>query len=621
MDSERVLDGLNPEQRRAAELVRGPVCILAGAGTGKTTTITRRIANQVATGAFEPGKILAVTFTDKAAGEMRSRLRALGADGVQARTFHSAALAQLRYFAPAAVGRILPSKALTLRHIANSLPMPYKFRPAGALATEIEWARNRRIPPADYRASLSDREPPIPADLMLRVYERYEAVKQAQGLIDFEDLLELAIRLYDERPDAAQAFRERYLAFTVDEYQDVNLLQQTLLERWLGDRDELCAVGDDNQAIYGFTGASPSYLLALPERFPGAAVVRLEQNYRSTPQVLELANRLAPKLRTELPAGPEPVVWPVVSIEVEAAFVVERIRAAACPLEEVAILCRTNARLADFEQALHEAGIPFQGAALLGREAARFLLRRLREEEGAVGTARIERGGGLGPAPLRANVDEQVRSLALQQGWLETPPDGLGEREQIRQDDLTRLVRLAESLAPRTVSDFRAELEQRFGDSGAERRGVHLLTYHAAKGLEFEVVFLPRLEERELPAKQAKTDAQVAEERRLLYVGITRAKRELVVTWVKKPSRFLEELGVTGVRSEPPPGFDALKAWRLARAREDDVPAYLVFHNTTLEEIAARRPRSLDELAAVPGVGPAKLERYGDGVLAALASL
>ena len=601
MDSQRILAGLNPEQRRAAELVRGPVCILAGAGTGKTTTITRRIANQVASGAFGAAEILAVTFTDKAAGEMRSRLAALGADGVQARTFHSAALAQLRHFAPSAVGKILPSKAMTLRHIANSLPTPFRFRPAGDLATEIEWARNRRIPPERYRGSLGDHVPPIPSDLMLGVYERYEEVKRAQELTDFEDLLELAIQLYDTRPDAAEAFRERYLAFTVDEYQDVNLLQQTLLERWLGDRDELCAVGDDNQAIYGFTGASPSYLLALPERFPGTAVVRLEQNYRSTPQVLELANRLAPKLRTELPPGPEPVVRPVVSIEVEAAFVVERIRAASCPPEEIAILCRTNARLADFEQALHEAGIPFQGAALLGREAARFLLRRLREGEGA--------------------VHEQVRSLALQQGWLETPPEGLGEREQIRQDDLARLVRLAESLAPRTVADFKAELEQRFGASGAERRGVHLLTYHAAKGLEFEVVFLPRLEERELPAKQAKTDAQIAEERRLLYVGITRAKRELVVTWVKKPSRFLEELGVAGARSEPPPGFDALKAWRLTRAREDDVPAYLVFHNTTLEEIAARRPQSLDELASVPGVGPAKLERYGEGVLAALAEI
>jgi DNA helicase-2/ATP-dependent DNA helicase PcrA len=599
VDSTGVLDGLNPEQRRAAELVRGPVCILAGAGTGKTTTITRRIANQVATGAFAPGQILAVTFTDKAAGEMRSRLAVLGADGVQARTFHSAALAQLRHFEPGAVGRILPSKALTLRRIANSLPAPYKFRPAGDLATEIEWARNRRITPDRYRASLGAHEPPIPADLMQRVYEHYEEIKRAQGLSDFEDLLELAIRLYDERPDAADTFRQRYLAFTVDEYQDVNLLQQTLLERWLGDRDELCAVGDDNQAIYGFTGASPSYLLALPQRFPGTAVVRLEQNYRSTPEVLALANRLAPALRTELPSGSEPVVRPVVSIEVEGGLVVERIRAATCPLEEIAILCRTNARLADFEQVLHEAGIPFQGAAFLGREAARFLLRKL------------DAGGGP--------VAKQVRAQALAQGWVEAQPDGLGEREQIRQDDLTRLVRLAESLAPASVADFRDELERRFGAGGADRRGVHLLTYHAAKGLEFEVVFLPRLEERELPAKQAKTDEQVAEERRLLYVGITRAKRELVITWVKKPSRFLEELGAAAARTEPPAGFDALKAWRLARAREDEVPAYLVFHNSTLEEIAARKPRSLDELAAVPGVGPAKLERYGEGVLAALA--
>jgi ATP-dependent DNA helicase UvrD/PcrA len=599
MGSAGVLAGLNAEQRRAAELVRGPVCILAGAGTGKTTTITRRIANQVATGTFAPGEILAVTFTDKAAGEMRARLGALGGGAVQARTFHSAALAQLRYFDADAVGRILPSKAMTLRHIANSLPAPYRFRPAGDLATEIEWARNRRITPERYRASLGDHEPPIPSDLMLRVYRRYEEVKQAQGLTDFEDLLELAIRLYDERPDAAETFRARYLSFTVDEYQDVNLLQQTLLERWLGDRDELCAVGDDHQAIYGFTGASPAYLLALPERFPNAAVVRLEQNYRSTPQVLELANRLAPTLRTELPAGPEPEVRPVVSIEVEAALVVERVQAAACPLEEIAILCRTNARLSDFEQALHEAGIPSQGASLLTRDAARFLLRRLRDGEGP--------------------VSEQVRMLALQQGWLETPEEGLGEREQIRQDDLTRLVQLAETLAPASVATFRDALERRFGDSGDERRGVHLLTYHAAKGLEFEVVLLPRLEERELPTKQAKTDEQIAEERRLLYVGITRAKRQLVITWVKKPSRFLDELGFAAARSEPPPGFEALKAWRLTRARADDVPAYLVFHNSTLEEIAARRPRSLVELAAVPGVGRAKLERYGEGVLAALA--
>jgi ATP-dependent DNA helicase UvrD/PcrA len=596
-----IFSGLNPEQRRAVELARGSVCILAGAGTGKTTTITRRIANQVATGTFRAEEILAVTFTDKAAGELRSRLAALGAPGVQARTFHSAALAQLRYFAPDAVGRILPSKALTLRHIANSLPRPFSFRPAGDLATEIEWARNRRIPSDRYLAEVGEHVPPIPPDLMVKVYRRYEEAKRAQGFTDFEDLLELAIRLYDEDPHAGETFRDRYLAFTVDEYQDVNLLQQTLLERWLGDRDDLCAVGDDNQAIYGFTGAGPEYLLALTER---AVVVRLEENYRSTPEVLALAGRLAPPLRTALPAGSEPVVRPLASADAEAAFVVESIRALACKHEEVAILCRTNSRLAEFEQALHEAGIASQGSAFLSREAARFVLRKL---------------GDDGP------VADRVRDLATSHGWLPNPPEGLGDREQTRQNDLKRLVDLAEKLAPATAGEFRAELERRFGTGGAERRGVHLLTYHAAKGLEFEAVFLPRLDEKELPIRQARTEAELAEERRLLYVGITRAKRHLALTWVKRPSRFLAELGASPqpqerTRGETPQGFEALKAWRLARSKADEVPAYVVFHNSTLEEIASRRPGSLVELAAVPGVGPAKLERYGEDVLAALSA-
>ena len=286
------LDGLNPEQRRAAEAVRGPVCILAGAGSGKTRTITRRIAQQVVTGAFAPTQIMAVTFTDKAAGELKQRLAELGVSGVRASTFHSAALRQLRHFAPDAVGRILPSKALALRQIANSLPAPYKFRPAGDLATEIEWAKNRRIPPERY----DGRDPPIPLDLMQRVYREYERRKTAEGLIDFEDLLELTVRLFEEDAEVRETFRAQYRSFTVDEVQDVNLLQQQLLDLWLGDRDDLCIVGDDYQAIYGFTGASPDYLLAMPERFPNAVVARLEENYRSTPQVLALANRLVPNL-------------------------------------------------------------------------------------------------------------------------------------------------------------------------------------------------------------------------------------------------------------------------------------------------------------------------------------
>jgi DNA helicase-2/ATP-dependent DNA helicase PcrA len=609
-----ILDGLNPEQRRAVEAVRGPVCILAGAGSGKTTTITHRVANQVASGAFRSDEILAVTFTDKAAGEMRARLERLGVTGVRASTFHSAALGQLRFFAPEPVGKILASKALPLRYIGNSLPRPYRFRPAADLATEVEWAKNRRIAPADYARSLGDHEPPIPKDLMFRVYRDYERRKADQGYVDFEDLIEMSVRLFDADAGALEQVRDRYRSFTVDEYQDVNLLQQTLLDRWLGERDELCAVGDDYQSIYAFTGASPEHLLSMPERFPGATVVRLEENYRSTPEVLEFANRLVPRLggaekvlRATRPGGEAPVTRSFGEAEDEAAFIVERMRdlhAGGTAYEEMALLIRTNARSADFEEALTDAEIPSQGAALLSRDGARQLLKALR-------------GSG-------ASVSE-LRRLALEQGMLEVIPDKLGEREVTRQNDLARLVRLAKEFGEGTVAEFIAQLEERFGSNSG--RGVYLLTYHRAKGLEFDAVFLPRLEERELPSKLSKTDAAIAEERRLLYVGLTRAKRHLTVTWSGKPSRFLAELDIethalpAAKAVEPDdPLYEVLKRWRLETAKAEERPAYVIFHNSTLAEIVRRSPRSREELAAVPGVGPAKLDRYGDEVLAVLAA-
>ena len=438
---------------------------------------------------------------------------------------------------------------------------------------------------------------------MRRVYTQYEQRKSAAGYVDFEDLLELAIGMYSEDDVALGMFRERFRAFTVDEYQDVNLLQQTLLELWVGARDELCVVGDDYQSIYGFTGASPEHLLAMPRRFAHANVVRLEDNYRSSPQVLALANRLVPELggaektlRATRADGPEPVLRPC---EDEARFAVEQIRALGIAYDEIAILCRTNARLVDFEETLHDAGIPAQGASFLGRESARFVLRRL-------------------------DSPADVRRLAADRGWLENPPDKLGEREAVRQSDLTRLVRLAEELDELDGPAFVAELERRYGHRGEARRGVHLLTLHGAKGLEFEAVFVARVEEKDLPTRLAKTDDEIAEERRLFYVGLTRAKRHLFVTWSGKPSRFLRELGVSArpaLRREPEPDdpiFAALKQWRLERARADDVPAYVVFHNSTLAEIAGRQPQSLGDLARVPGVGPAKLERYGHDVLSAL---
>ncbi|MFN2470807.1 MAG: ATP-dependent helicase [Gaiellaceae bacterium] len=618
MERETILEGLNPEQRRAAEAVHGAVCILAGAGSGKTTTITRRIANQVAAGAFSPSAILAVTFTDKAAGELRHRLQALGVTGVAARTFHSAALAQLNYFRPDEPRRIVSSKALPLRNAAGFLPRAYRFRPAGDLATEVEWAKSRRLTPGTYLGALGDHQPPIPAELMQRLFWRYESWKADSGRIDFEDLLELAVRLLDEDDQALATVRDRYRAFTVDEYQDVNLLQQELLDRWLGPRDELCAVGDDYQAIYGFTGASPQFLLSLPGRFPDATIVRLEENYRSTPQVLELANRLVPKLggaektlRATRPEGPEPLLRAFAEPVSEAAFVVERVgelEAEGVALEEMAVLLRTNARSADFEEAFHKAEIPFQGASLLARDAARQLLKRLRGAGGPVG--------------------EIVRAVAAEQGLIVPPlPDGLGERELTRQNDLARLVRLAEAFddGERGLTEWVADLQQRYGpDAG---RGVHLLTLHRAKGLEWEAVFLPRVEEKELPSRLARTPDEISEERRLLYVGITRAKRHLAVTWAARPSRFLVEAGVAlGSPARPrkpdpadlPPGFDVLRAWRRRRAEQDGIPAYVVFHDSTLAEIARHRPASLTELGAIAGVGPTKLERYGGDVLAAL---
>jgi DNA helicase-2/ATP-dependent DNA helicase PcrA len=626
-----ILRGLNDEQRLAVTSVRGPVCILAGAGSGKTTTITRRIAHQVATQTFRSDQILAVTFTEKAAGEMKQRLDRLEALGVRASTFHSAALAQLRALSGAAVPEILPSKAASLRRIANTLPKPYRFRPAVDLATEIEWARNRRIGPDEYPHRLEGHEPPIPVELMTSVYRRYERGKQRAGLVDFEDLLEWAIQMYETDETARSRFRERYAALTVDEYQDVNLLQETLLRLWMGGRDELCVVGDDYQSIYGFTGATPSYLIEMPERFPHAHVVRLEHNYRSTPQILDVANRLAPKLggaskilTAVRPQGTPVLLESFVRDSDEIAFIIRTIRrlqTEGIPLDGIAILYRANFRSEDYAGALADENIAFQvrDTAFLSRAAARYMMSEL-----------TRRGGSTTPA-------SDARTIADKAGYLEQPPDDLGEQEMTRQDDLARLIRLAGEFddGRRTSLEFVADLRARFTTEG-EGRGVNLLTYHRAKGLEFEAVFLPRLEDGELPFKRSRSAEAYAEERRLFYVGITRAKTHLAITWVssgrRKPSPFVYEAGLVGAaralrakpREDAPLEGDAdrritaLKSWRLERSKRDEVPAYVILHDATLRAIAEQNPQDERELAGISGIGPAKLEKYGDEILRAL---
>ncbi len=602
------------------EVVRGPVVILAGAGSGKTTTITRRIAYQVAVEAFSEDSILAVTFTDRAATEMRERLRALGADGVVARTFHATALRQLTFLEPG-LGSILPSKALWLRQIGNALPKPYRFRPAADLATEVEWAKNRRLTPDTYLRGRGAHEPPIPPDLMVRVFRRYEARKREERRFDFEDVLELLVQAYERRPEAIERFRERCRAITVDEYQDVNLLQQTLLELWLGGRDDLCVVGDDYQSIFSFTGASAEHLLGAGERFPDATVVLLEQNYRSTPEILSLANLLVPALggaakvlRPTRAPGSAPDLRSFPTTAAQVAWIVAAIRAlesCGVALEEIAVLYRVNSRSEDLEGPLAAAGIPYQvrGGAFLDRPAARGVLRRLRgsREEAALA----------------------VRSAAVEAGLLdEADEDELGQEELTRQSDLRRLVDLAAAAGPgATVSDFVADLERRFHSDG-DGRGVQLLTLHRSKGLEFDAVFLPFLQEGDLPIRQAKDADAIAEERRLLYVGLTRARDRLAVTWAtdRPASRFLRELGVAPAGasarkprpSEQSPAFRALRDWRLERARSDQVPAFVVFSDATLHELAERLPRTLEELAAIRGAGPVKIERYGREVVRVL---
>jgi DNA helicase II / ATP-dependent DNA helicase PcrA len=639
------LAGLNDAQRQAAEAVRGPVAILAGAGTGKTTTITHRIAHQVQVGAFEAPQVLAVTFTEKAAGALKQRLARLGVEGVEARTFHASALRQLGTLWPRYTGRDLPevlnAKAQILNPIANGLPGAYRFLPRRELAGEIEWAKNRLVDPAGYLEAIETegRTPPLPPDLMQRTFKAYERTKGDRRM-DFEDMLLMLVRLLTDEPEAARLVHDRFHAFTVDEYQDVNPLQQALLDRWLGGRDELCVVGDDYQTIYTFTGASPEHLLTFPERYPHSTVVRLEENYRSSPQVLTIANALARSLggfdktlRATRGDGPNPTARALSDAEAEVAFVVgesRRLHDAGVPWEQVAVLYRINARSEAFEEAFAAASIPYQvrDGSFLRRPGPRGAIARLRRADGH-------------------DVAEAVVAITDAIGY---SPDGVagdaGEEEATRQADLGRLRALAAEYAGAAGADasvpgFLAELEHRFA-AEREGRGVQLMTFHRAKGLEFDAVFLPRLLDGELPYRARRSEADPDEERRLLYVGITRAREHLFLSWPREsrtaPSPFLREIGVVKAESRRPttaprgkpapvtvgsngaPLFDRLKEWRRARASTDGVPAYVVFHDATLAEIAERRPRDWADLAGVSGVGPAKLDRYADEVLAIVAA-
>ncbi|MFD7093680.1 ATP-dependent DNA helicase UvrD2 [Streptomyces xanthophaeus] len=688
--ADAVLLGLDPEQREVATTLRGPVCVLAGAGTGKTRAITHRIAYGVRSGQLMPASVLAVTFTNRAAGEMRGRLRTLGAGGVQARTFHSAALRQLQYFWPKAVGgdvpRLLERKIQLVAEAGARCRVRLDRNELRDVTGEIEWAKVTQTVPADYpvAALKTGREAPRDMAEIAQIYGTYEQLKRDRGMIDFEDVLLLTVGILQDRHDIAEQIRSQYQHFVVDEYQDVSPLQQRLLDLWLGERDSLCVVGDASQTIYSFTGATPDHLLNFRTRYPQATVVKLVRDYRSTPQVVHLANGLlnqakgrAAEHRLELVSqretGPDPVYAEYPDEPAEAEGVAGRIRdliAAGVPAGEIAVLYRINAQSEVYEQALADAGVPYQL-----RGAERFFERQ-EVQKALLALRGASRSGGNDP--LLEDVVElgsQVRAVLSSTGWTAEPPAGSGAvRDQW--ESLAALVRLAEDFARSrpgvTLADLTIELEERKAAQHAPTvQGVTLASLHAAKGLEWDAVFLVGLTDGMMPITYAKTDEQVEEERRLLYVGVTRARLHLTLSWAlsrapggrasRRPSRFLNGLRPGSVAPGSPPAagrgargrgrrgpvlcrvcgktlteagelklmrcedcpsdmdeglYERLRDWRAVQSKEQGMPAYCVFTDKTLMAIAEAAPAEGGELSMISGVGARKLERYGADVLA-----
>ncbi|RCK71461.1 ATP-dependent DNA helicase UvrD2 [Desertihabitans brevis] len=690
-----MLAALDPEQRTVATSLTGPVVVLAGAGTGKTRAITHRIAYGTAVGAYPPNSVLAVTFTTRAAGEMRGRLRALGATAVQARTFHSAALRQAQYFWPKVTGAALPPIAENrmglVAEAAGRLQLGGDTGRLRDLLGEVSWAKVSNVSPEEYPAVAVARGREVaglePA-AVARVLTGYEEVKRERERIDFDDILLCTVSLLADHPEVADEVRRTYRHVVIDEYQDVSPLQESLLRLWVGERDDLCVVGDPAQTIHSFAGARADFLTGFARRHPGATVVRLVRDYRSTPQVVEIANKVmaarpagdasgrleAVTLQAQRPPGPAPELAVADDEAAEAEQVAEWLRAqheAGVDWREMAVLFRINAQSPAYEAALADRDVPY-----LVRGAERFYERaEVRQALGALRAAARALAGDPS-AEGAGEVLRQVRDVLAGTGWTPEPPRGAGAARE-RWESVQALLGVAEDVvgsgAGSTVADVVAELEERAAAQHAPiAHGVTLSTLHAAKGLEWDAVALVGVQEGTVPFVLAQSPADVEEERRLLYVGITRARERLRISWarsrssggaVRAPSRFLAPVLPASPTSAPaasrrprvsgrssltatcrtcsgrlhdaaerklgrhrdcPSSYDEstlerLREWRQEQAAEQKVPAYCVFTDATLVAIAERRPRTDAELVAIQGLGRVKAERYGAEVLRLLA--
>ena len=658
MNPEELLNALDPDQRAVATQVAGPLAVLAGAGTGKTRAITYRIAYGAAVGAFDPSNVLAVTFTQRAAFEMRHRLAQLGVPKAQARTFHSAALRQLRHFWPTVVGGplpdVIPHKASLVAASAARLGITIDRTNVRDIAAEVEWAKVSMVDAAHYASRVARLRRDVPAGLdagdMARLLDVYEDAKNERGVIDFEDILIYLCGMLQERADVASIVRKQYRSFVVDEFQDVNLLQARLLDLWLGGRHDVCVVGDVAQTIYSFTGASPDYLTGFGRKHPGARIVELTRDYRSTPQIVSLANDVLAhssqregtvRLSSQRDGGAQVTYRTYDDDHAEAegvaASIADLIDAGMAP-HSIAVLMRTNGQSQAFEEALGARGIPVAvagGKPFFARDDVRTAISRLR----AAAAAATDEG----------SVGEIVRDVLSGVGWAPEAPSGQAGSE--RWSNMNAIVGWADDSQAQTLPAFVAELDERVAyQVEPDKAGVELATIHAAKGLEWDAVFLVGVAEGLLPISYAKTAAAREEERRLLYVAITRARDLLTVSWARsrgadgrgkrKRSRLLDGIWPEEARVGAPKKrarastralnqafeeeaspqaielFGRLKAWRLEVSRQAGVPPFAVFTDQTLRDIAQAMPKNTTQLRVIRGIGDVKVQRFAAPVLA-----
>ena len=536
-EAEDILNALDEEQREAAQSLLGPTVILAGAGTGKTRTITHRIAYGILRGDFSENRVMALTYTNRAAGELRARLRSLGVHSVNAKTFHAAALSQLEYFWRDFFGveapRVLESKSRAIGTAAETLKIRLDANTIRDIAAEIEWRKYSMLSLEQYLDQITSR-PVITGLAPIKSYEiqvAYEDAKVKAKQIDWEDVLMLCTGMLKAEPRALAHVHSQYRFFTVDEYQDISKLQQELLDTWLGDRSDLCVVGDPNQTIYSFSGASASFLETFDSRYPGANVISLTKNYRSTPEIIAVANRVRGNQKFEpleaiRPRGIEPEVLEFATKEQECDWVASRIKdllSNGIKASQIAVLYRINAQSEQVENALSKAGVEYQV-----RGGQRFFNRP--EIMSAVRMVRAEAAN-----PSNKELYETVSAIARSLGWQSIAPDVSGAALE-KWEALNSLVQIADELGSEaTIKTFASELEERQrSQHEPTRESITLSTIHAAKGLEYKAVFIIGAIEGYLPISYAKTELQISEEQRLFYVGVTRAKDSLFITWANR---------------------------------------------------------------------------------------